>query len=208
LLVALVCEAACADKGKTRIFKFGKNDLGKVPTAWKADQTGKGEASMWKVVHDKTAPSGAEYVLAQTATGPDRVFNLCVAEGTQYKDLELSVSFKAIAGENDQGGGLVWRYHDHDNYYVARMNPLEDNFRVYKVVAGKRIELARKEGLHVKPGEWHRLKVRVKGNQVEGYLDGEKMWQIADDTWLDAGKIGLWTKADAQTRFDEFAVKQ
>lgn len=149
---------------------------------------------MWKVVTDNTAPTGAEYVLAQTAKSPSGVFNLCVAEDTQYKDLELSVSFKAVAGETDQGGGLVWRYRDHDNYYICRVNPLESNFRIYKVVAGKRVELARKERLHVKPGEWHRLKVRVRGNQMEGYLDGKKMWQITDDTWPDAGKIGLLTK--------------
>jgi Domain of Unknown Function (DUF1080) len=208
LLVAVSVTSTRADEGKTRIFKFGKSDLGKVPAGWKAEQTGKGEASMWKVVRDNTAPSGLEYVLAQTAKGPASVFNLSVAEDTHYKDLELSVSFKAVAGETDQGGGLVWRYRDHDNYYICRVNPLESNFRAYKVVAGKRTELARKEGLDVKPGQWHQLKVRVRGNQMEGYLDGVRMWQITDETWTDAGKIGLWTKADAQTRFDAVAVKE
>jgi hypothetical protein len=203
-LVALVGTAVWADEGKERAFKFSKDDVGKVPAGWKAEKTGKGEGSVWKVVADKTAPSKSGYVLAQTAESPNAVFNICVAEDTKYKDVELSVSFKAIAGKNDQGGGFVWRYQDHNNYYICRMNPLEDNYRVYKVVAGRRTQLGGKEGVKVKAGEWHKLKVEVKGNKMEGYLDGERMWEITDDTYKDAGKVGLWSKSDAQTHFDEF----
>jgi hypothetical protein len=207
LLVALASVAVWAEEGKEHAFKFGKEDVGKVPAGWKAEQTGKGQGSVWKVVADETAPSKGGYVLAQTAKSPRGVFNICVAEATKYKDVELAVSFKAIAGERDQGGGFVWRYQDHNNYYICRMNPLEDNYRVYKVAAGKRTELGRKEGLKVKAGEWHKLKVEVAGNKMEGYLDGEKMWEITDDTYKDAGKVGLWSKADAQTHFEEFKVK-
>jgi hypothetical protein len=203
-LVALAGTAAWAEEGKERAFKFSKDDLGKVPAGWKAEQTGKGEGSVWKVVADETAPSKSGYALAQTAKSPGGVFNICVAEDTRYKDVELSVSFKAVAGESDQGGGFVWRYKDHDNYYVCRMNPLEDNYRVYKVVDGKRTQVGAKEGVKVKAGEWHKLKVEVKGNKMQGYLDGEKLWEITDDTYKDAGKVGLWSKADAQTHFDEF----
>lgn len=206
-LVALAGAAVWADEGKQRAFKFGKADLGRVPAGWKAEQTGKGEGSVWKVVADDTAPSKSGYALAQTGKGPGGVFNICVAEDTKPKDVELSVSFKAVAGESDQGGGFVWRYKDNNNYYICRMNPLEDNYRVYKVLASKRTELGRKEGLKVKRGEWHRLKVEVKGTKMEGYLDGEKMWEITDDTYKDAGKVGLWSKADAQTYFDEFKVE-
>jgi hypothetical protein len=87
------------------------------------------------------------------------------------------------------------------------MNPLEDNYRVYKVVAGRRTQLGGKEGVKVKAGEWHKLKVEVKGNKMEGYLDGEKMWEITDDTYKDSGKVGLWSKSDAQTRFDAFKAE-
>jgi hypothetical protein len=203
-LVALVGAALWADAGKDRTFKFSKDDVGKVPTGWKAEKTGKGEGSVWKVVVDETAPSKSGYVLAQTAKSPGGVFNICVAEDTNYKDVELSVSFKAVAGERDQGGGFVWRYQDHNNYYICRMNPLEDNYRVYKVVVGKRTQLGGKEGVKIKAGQWHKLKVTVKGNRMEGYLDGEKLWEIRDDTYKDAGKVGLWSKADARTHFDEF----
>src|SRR5262249_40686284 len=114
---------------KVRGFTFGKDDVGKVPSGWTAGKTGKGEGSVWKVVEDNTAPSKKGYALAQTAEGPSPLFNLCVAEDTKYKDLEVSVAFKAVKGKIDQGGGIVWRYQDDNNYYVARMNPLESNYR-------------------------------------------------------------------------------
>src|SRR5438128_336844 len=207
VVFALAGAVAFADEGKTRAFKFSKDDAGKLPSGWKAEKTGKGEGSVWKVVADETAPSKSGYVLAQTAESPNAVFNVCVAEDTNYKDVELSVAFKAVAGKNDQGGGFVWRYQDHNNYYICRMNPLEDNYRVYKVVGGKRTQLGGKEGIKVKTGEWHKLKVEVKGNKMEGYLDGEKIWEIKDDTYQKAGKVGLWSKSDAQTHFDEFKVE-
>jgi hypothetical protein len=186
---------------------FGKGDVGKLPAGWKAEKTGKGEGSVWKVVADDRAPSKGGYVLAQTAESPNGVFNICVAENSKYKDVELAVSFKAIAGKHDQGGGFVWRYQDANNYYICRMNPLEDNYRVYKVVAGKRTQLGGKEEVKVKAGEWHKLKVEVKGDKMEGYLDGEKMWEITDDTYQKAGKVGLWSKSDAQTYFDDLRVR-
>ena len=143
----------------------------------------------------------------KTAESPNRFFNLCVVNDSSYKDVEMSVAFKALKGKNDQGGGLVWRYQDHDNYYIARMNPLEDNYRVYKVVAGKRIQMATKEGLKIPVGEWHTLQIKMTGQQIECSLDGKKLLEAKDDTFTKAGKIGLWTKSDAQTEFDNLAVK-
>src|SRR5207237_2675434 len=124
-------------------------------------------------------------VLTQTAESPDAVFNLCVADALSRRDLELRVAFKALKGKRDQGGGLVWRYQDAGNYYVARMNPLEDNFRVYKVVAGKRTQLATKEGLKVPVGEWHTLRVTMKGEQIECYVDGKKQLEAKDSAIAD-----------------------
>src|SRR5262249_58760915 len=118
---------------KPQTFTFVKDDLGKVPRGWTADKTGKGDGSVWKIVADATAPSGKGHVLAQTAESPSALFNLCVVDDANYKDVEVTVSFKAMKGKNDQGGGLVWRYQDANNYYIARMNPLQDNYRVYKL---------------------------------------------------------------------------
>jgi hypothetical protein len=190
-----------------RAIRFSQKDEGKLPSDWTSAHTGKGEGSVWKVVTDDTAPSKSGYVLAQTAESPNAYFNICVAEDTNYKDVELSVAFKAVGGSNDQGGGLVWRYRDADNYYICRMNPLEDNFRVYKVEDGKRRQFQTKEGLTVKAGEWHKLKVEMAGNHIQCYLDGQKLLDVSDDTFKDAGKVGLWSKSDAQTHFDSFEVR-
>jgi hypothetical protein len=205
-VLALLGATALAADDKTRSFAFKKDEVGKVPAGWTAEKTGKGEGSVWKVVADDTAPSKTGLALAQTAESPGSLFNLCVANDTNYKDVEVSVAFKALKGKNDQGGGLVWRYQDANNYYIARMNPLEDNYRLYKVVAGKRIQLAGKEDVKVPTGEWHTLKIEQKGDEIECYLDGKELLKAKDDTFQKAGKVGLWTKSDAQTAFDNFGV--
>jgi hypothetical protein len=205
-LVALAGAVVWAAEGKERAFTFSKGDVGKVPAGWIAEKTGKGEGSVWKIVADDTAPSKSGVALAQTAAGPSSLFNVCVADDTRYKDVELSVFFKAIAGKRDQGGGFVWRYQDRNNYYICRMNPLEDNYRVYKVVGGKRSAEFQDATANVPLNEWHTLKVKMEGNRIECYLDGKKYLDVKDDSIKDAGKVGLWTKADAQTRFDNFTV--
>ena len=116
------------------------------------------------------------------------------------------MAFKAVRGQKDQGGGVLWRFQDPNNYYVARMNPLEDNYRLYKVVAGRRTQLATKEGLKVPANEWHRLKVTQAGDRIECSLDGTRHIEATDKTITKPGKVGLWTKADAQTYFDNFQV--
>jgi hypothetical protein len=206
--LAAVLAAPLGAGGKAGTFRFGKDDVGKVPQGWKATQTNKGAGSVWKVVADDTAPSKSGHVLAQTAESPSLVFNLCVAEGTSYKDVEIHVAFKAVRGDKDQGGGVVWRYQDANNYYVARMDSPEDNFRVYKVVGGKRTQLeTTKNDVKVATGTWHRLKVKMVGNRIECFLDGKKLLDVTDDTFPQAGQVGLWTKADAQTYFDDFVVR-
>jgi Domain of Unknown Function (DUF1080) len=206
-LVAVGIGAAGADE-KPKVLTFGKDDLGKVPAGWKAAQTGKGDASIWKVVEDKTAPSKSGFALAQTAESPGAVFNLCVTEDTSFKDVEVSVAFKANAGKKDQGGGVVWRYQDANNYYIARMNPLEDNFRVYKVVGGKRSAEFQDAEVKIPAGEWHTLSIKMVGDKIECSVDGKKYLEAKDDAFTKAGKVGLWTKADAQTSFDNFTAKE
>ncbi|HSQ55698.1 MAG TPA: hypothetical protein VLM40_08125, partial [Gemmata sp.] len=125
-----------------------------MPAGWKATQTGKGK-SVWEVVEDRTVPSMSGFAIAQKAENPSAVFNLCVAEDTSFKDVEIIVALKANAGKKDQGGGVVWRYQDANNYYIARMNPLEDNFRVYKVVGGKRSTEFQNADVKIPTGEWH-----------------------------------------------------
>jgi hypothetical protein len=206
-LVLPCCGMALAGSEKTREFRFTRDDVGKVPAGWKAEQTGKGDGSVWKVIADRTAPSKTGFVLAQTASSPKAMFNLCIAQDTSYRHVEISVAFKAHQGEEDQGGGIVWRFQDADNYYIARMNALADNYRFYKVVAGKRIQLATRENIKVPSGEWHTLRIRNIGDKIECDLDGKNLIEAIDDTFKRAGKVGLWTKADARTYFDQFRVR-
>ena len=204
-LVVLCGVALAVADDKPRTLTFMKGDVGKVPTGWKEDKTGKGDGSVWKVVADDTAPSKSGFALAQTAEGPNALFNLCVMDESSFKDVEASVAFKAVQGKLDQGGGIVWRYQDANNYYVARMNPLEDNFRVYKVIDGKRTQFENAD-VKVAAGEWHTLKVKQDGDHIECFLDGKKLLDHKDDSIVKPGKVGLWTKADAQTHFDQFKV--
>lgn len=153
----------------------------------------------WEVVR-----VGDNTVLAQKARNDDDTFNVVLVDGPRFKDVDLSVRLKAVAGELDQGGGVVWRAIDKDNYYIARYNPLEDNFRVYKVEKGKRTQFASAKT----PGDknWHSLRITMVGTRITCYLDGTKYLEADDSTFREAGKIGLWSKADAQSYFDDLRV--
>jgi hypothetical protein len=202
LLVFWLSTGRAAAQGSLS-FRFAKSDLDKVPAGWQAAQTGEGKGGVWKVVADDTAPSKTGLVLAQVAAAPSKIFNLCLYQKAKFKDVEVSVAFKAVKGDIDEGGGVVWRCKDPKNYYIARMNPLEENYRLYKVVDGKRIQLATKEDLKVPVGQWHTLKITHVGKRIECFLDGKKIFDVADDAFGSAGLIGLWTKADAYTYFDQ-----
>lgn len=183
------------------------------PKEWNfdSDQTGSIARSFinasgeWKVFADSTAPSQPN-ALAQLAKNSGSTFNVTLVNGTLYKDLELSVKMKAIAGKEDRGGGLVWRAKDSKNYYVARFNPLEDNYRLYKVDKGKRSLL--KSGDVKQNDGWHTLKITMKGDFIQCYYDGQKVLEAKDSTFQSAGQIGLWTKADAQSYFDDLTVME
>ncbi|MEN6451519.1 MAG: family 16 glycoside hydrolase [Thermoguttaceae bacterium] len=180
--------------------------IGVLPEGWTAAKTGEGPGSVWKVQADASVPGGK--VLAQTsADGPKRLFNLCVADKPKFRDVDISVAFKANAGKIDQGGGVVWRYKDAKNYYVARINPLEPNYRLYKVVDGKRTKVATAE-LKVPAGRWHVLHVVQQGNHIQCFFGNKKYLDVKDDTFPDAGKIGVWTKADAQTSFTALKAEE
>ncbi len=208
VVLTLLGTALWAAGGPSQVFTFAKADADKTPAGWKAAKTGEGEGSVWKVQADPTTPSKSGFMLTQTAEGPNPLFNLCVREDIRLKEVEISVAFKALRGKKDQGGGVVWRYQDANNYYVARANPLEANCRIYKVVAGKRIQLATKEELDLKTGAWHTLRIEHgKKGEIECYLDGKKLLSVDNETTIDKpGQIGLWTKADAQTGFDDLRV--
>jgi hypothetical protein len=181
-------------------WKFDRESAGRIATGWS------NASGTWQVVADPTAASKPN-VLAQVSDNhTGSYFNVAVANGPSLKDVTLSVRSRGMAGREDQGGGLVWRYRDIGNYYIARQNNLEDNYRVYKVVNGRRIQLGSADAT-ARTGTWHELKVTMTGNHIQCYFDGKKYLDVRDDTFPGDGKVGLWSKADAQTHFDDFQVE-
>ncbi|MGH7410882.1 MAG: family 16 glycoside hydrolase [Candidatus Methylomirabilis sp.] len=159
----------------------------------------------WEVHADPTAPSKPNVLAQRSKENAGEHFNLAIVEDSNYQDLELEVSFKAVEGEEDRGGGVVWRYQDPNNYYIARANPLEDNFRIYRVVKGWRKQL-QSASAKVTSGTWHTIRIVARGDRMEGFYDGERRLEIRDETFA-RGKIGLWTKADAVTHFDDLRAR-
>jgi len=195
---------AAAQSGK-RTWNFDQNPAGNLPAGFASALTGQGTTGQWSVMKDDSAPSPPN-VLAQTSTdSADYRFPLAIADGTIYRDLTLSVKFKTLSGKVDQGAGLVFRLKDKDNYYVVRANALEDNYRLYHVVKGQRVQFAG-ANLKVTPSTWHEMKVEARGNEFKCFYDGQLKMTVKDDTFKEAGKIGLWTKADSVIHFDDLTV--
>jgi hypothetical protein len=180
----------------------------KLPPGWKVEGTHQqGPLATWQIVSDKTAPSG-ENTLTLIAPNHDSsgTFNLCWTGDVQFLDGAIEVNFKALKGEEDQGGGVIWRAQDKDNYFIARFNPLEDNFRIYSVHEGNRKTLASAK-IDLPAEKWHSLKIIQQGNRFKGYLNGKEILEAESDLFPKAGGVGLWTKADAVTAFDNFSVQ-
>ncbi len=142
----------------------------------------------------------------KTFSGFSNIFNLYFTKGINFKNGEISVDFKANSGKIDQGGGIMWRVIDKDNYYIARFNPLEDNFTFYKVIDGDRIEL-KNVNIRLSSG-WHKMKITQDDNHFVGYLDGKRFLNCDDSSIQKGGGVGLWTKTDAKTSFKNLIVKR
>jgi hypothetical protein len=171
---------------------------GAAPSGWTATKTGKGEAK-WTIEKDDTAPSKPN-VLKQSG---EATYPVCLKDDTSLKDGFVEVKFKPVSGKEDQAGGVIWRAKDSDNYYIARANALEDNVTIYYTVKGKRTEKKRTD-MKVSSGEWHSLRVDFNGNHFTVTFDGKKSIEWDDKTFTEAGMVGLWTKADSMTLFDDF----
>ncbi|HEY5618066.1 MAG TPA: family 16 glycoside hydrolase [Vicinamibacterales bacterium] len=195
---------------------FGSDAPGTVPRGWSVAMTHQGGAPKWEIVADKTAPSKQLKVVGQTSNDPtDGRFPLLIYDHSNLRDGEVSVAFKPIAGKVDSAAGLVWRYKDPNTYYVARANALEDNVVLYKLEKGERIPLppvgepSNTYGVphRVPSGAWSTLRITFKGSFFTVYLNGAKLFDVDDKTFTEAGKVGLWTKADSVTYFDNFEFK-
>lgn len=195
ILIALLMTAATVS---AQTLNFDDAKLGQPPLGWTATQTGKGKA-VWTVEKDDSAPSKPN-VLKQSG---EAAYPVCIKDDTSLKDGFVEVKFKAIAGKEDQAAGLIWRCQDAENYYVARANALEDNITIYHTINGKRTEKKRVK-LKVAPNQWHTLRVGFQGNEFKVLFNGKPALEWQDDTFKEAGKVGVWTKADSVTLFDDF----
>ncbi len=196
-------------------FDFEKDSLGRLPQGFSTGLTGAGKPGVWVVQPEDKAPSGS-HVLAQTDTDPtDYRFPVCVFDGVRMTDATLSVRFKAVSGRGDQAGGIVWRYRDQNNYYLVRANAREDNVVLYKVKDGRRTDLpligkGRTYGVKVRVASrtWHTLEVDVRGSHFTVRFDGAHLFEVEDTTFRAAGRVGLWTKADSYSLFDDFSYNR
>src|SRR6266566_3066080 len=164
---------------------------GAAPAGWTATQTGSGTAK-WSVEKDASAPSKPN-VLKQSGQA---TFPVCIKDDTNLKDGFAEVKFKPVAGKEDQAGGVIWRVQDANNYYISRANALEDNVTIYHTINGKRVAF-KNINTKVTSGVWHTLRVDFEGNKFTVTFDGNKVIEATDASFANAGKVGVWTKADS-----------
>ncbi len=178
-----------------------------LPAGWRVGATHpEGALATWAIVADPSAPTQPDaLVLTSSTHGSSGTFNLCWTDKVRFRNGTLELAVRANEGEADQGGGPIWRVRDENNYYVCRLNPLESNFRLYCVKDGVRTELASAE-VAAACGTWHRIRVRQIGAHIECTLDLETTIEATDERLQESGGVGVWTKADAETSFDDLAV--
>lgn len=200
LLLTLASHAA--EPAAPLRWDFEKVPVGALPDGWKVEGTNQdGPLATWQVQEEKSA-SGASKVLTLTKPNhsSDGTFNLCWTDKVRFTNGEISVRLRANEGKEDQGGGLIWRALDKDNYYICRPNPLENNIRLYYVKSGKR-EMLKSADIDMPTGAWHTLKIKHEGARIQCYFNDALVLEADDSTIPDGGGVGLWTKADAATSF-------
>jgi hypothetical protein len=210
LTVFVALSATIIVQAATRKIDFTDDAIGQPPKGFEFGHTAKvGTPGKWVVQAD-----GSNKYLAQVDTNSTRDrFPVAVVNDINTADVDLSVRFRPVSGRVDQSAGLVWRFQNEDNYYIVRANALENNVVLYKVDKGKRTDLPVKgEGrtygkkAQVPSGQWSTLRVLAAGPRFDVYFNGTKLYEVEDTTFTHAGKIGVWTKADSVTQFDDLTI--
>ena len=195
---------------ETRKIDFTQDAVDQPPKGFDLGHTtGVCKPGRWIIQDD-----GTNKVMAQADSDSTRSrFPVAVLSDLTAADVDLSVRFKPISGRVDQAAGLVWRYQNQDNYYIVRANALEDNVVLYKVEGGKRTDLPLKgEGrtygkkTDVPASQWSTLRVVANGRLFQVFFNGAKLYEVEDGTFTKPGMVGVWTKADSVTQFDDLTV--
>ena len=206
IVVLLLIGLLTADS-RERVWDFSKDEVGKKPAGFYFDDTGRAPDGRWRVLEEERQ-EGEEgkknHVLAQLDESRDRGrFALAVIEKSSIKNLKLSVRMKAVKGDLDQAGGIVWRYRNSENYLVARLDVSERNVRLYRFVGGNRVQFGVAQNLDVHVGQWYTLRIEHRGEHVKVYLDEDALFIEKDRHFRRPGRIALWTKADSVIHFDD-----
>ena len=196
LLTALLCTVAATALAETE--NFDRASPGSLPPGWTCGVTGRG-SPVWKVESDPSAPSKPN-LLKQSGSG---TFPWCVKNSVSIADGYVEVKFKPLSGREDQAGGVVWRWKNGDNYYIARANALENNVSLYHTENGRRLTIKYVDAPVVR-NQWHTLRVDFAGHAIKVSLDGNQFIAVNDGHISGAGAVGVWTKADSVTEFDDF----
>ncbi len=205
LLAVAVSVSALATAAGPLKRDFESDAVGSPPAGFEFGRTGGGAEGKWVVRVEKGGTTN--HVLVQeSADKTDYRFPVAVLKEGAYKDVTLSVRARPLSGEVDQAFGFVWRYKDVNNYYVTRCNADEDNCTIYHTVNGRRRAFLN-QSVKVPTNTWHTMKLEATGDHFAVWCDGKRVLDAKDETFKDAGKVGLWTKADSVTEFDDFTVE-
>ena len=186
-----------------RTWSFDADALDKPPAGFYFDTTNDRPEGNWRVVQD-----GAARVLAQIDKGRDeRRLALAVVEGVELRQVRLSAKIKIVAGQEEQAGGIVWRYRNSENYLVASIDAEDKNVRLFRVVDGNRVRFGGIDHKKLEINRWYTLRIEHRGSRIKVYVDGEMLFEERDRHFNRAGKIGLWTKADSVVYFDDLRVQ-
>lgn len=192
---------------QSRLWTFDTDSLGTLPQNFVVGTLFDGRpAGEWKVAQTNQAPSPPHVLGQLMGKGAEHAYKVILINGTKSSDLDLQVSLLPVEGKADMGGGLIWRAADDRNYYLTRANPLEQNVRIYRVVKGVRQMLNNFDQI-IDVRTWHTLRVNMKGCQIQVFFDDKQVFDLCDETSKD-GLVGLWTKSDAVTYFDNLRFQR
>lgn len=192
--------------GERKECYFDEDKTGELPANFQVALTGKGDQPRWIVKKIENAPSADNVVVQTRLDAADNRLSLLIINGVSYKDFAVFTRFRSEGGSVEQSGGLVFRYKDNNNYYVLRASVLEGNISLYKVVNGNQTQIGEKS-LKVNFKEWHLLKVICKADKIQCFFNNKKVFEVSDETF-DKGSVGLWTKSDAYTFFDDLVMQE
>lgn len=198
LAIILIWSFASASFAAETCIKFDDAKPGTLPKTWQAAETGIGTAH-WSVERDESAPSPTQ-VLKQSG---EAEFPVCIYQKANLADGFVEVKFKLVAGKEDQAGGVIFRVKDSNNYYIARANALEDSVVLFHTINGNRQEIKTAD-LKVTAQQWHKLRAEFRGPEITLFYDGKQVLKTEDSALKAPGKVGLWTKSDSVTLFDDF----